>query len=142
MYRIIPLLIFLSFLRVDSLEFAKISKQHSFKDDSPLILTDLSPTKAQARSKVSLPGMEGLESYAGFLRVNKSSDGCLFMWFFPALNKNTSAPVLLWLQGGPGAPSVYAIFNENGPVVIDAEGNPNSRPINWAQKFNVSLLHR
>ena len=113
----------------------KISK---LKDSTPLILTDLTPDEVKSKSAVSLPGMSSLKSYAGFLRVNKTSEGCLFMWFFPAISNNVDAPLLLWLQGGPGAPSVYAIFVENGPIVIDSSGNPTDRAINWVQKYNVS----
>lgn len=128
-------LVILFITSVYGVSLEKISK---LRDDSPLILTDLKPDEVKAKSLVKLPGMEDLESYAGYLRVNKTSDGCLFMWFFPALNKNLAAPLLLWLQGGPGAPSVYAIFVENGPIVINGSGDPSRREINWVKDFNVS----
>ena len=130
-----PLVLLLSTIYVIHCSvYEKISK---LKDSTPLILTDLSPDEVKTKSSVSLPDMSSVESYAGFLRVNKSSDGCLFMWFFPAVKNNTTAPLLLWLQGGPGAPSVYAIFVENGPIVIDSSGNPMNRDINWVQEYNV-----
>ena len=31
--------------------------------------------------------------------------------------------MLLWLQGGPGGPSVFGLFIENGPLVVDKSGN-------------------
>ncbi|KAI6661579.1 serine carboxypeptidase CPVL-like [Oopsacas minuta] len=136
MKRVFAILL-ISILGVYSIDIGKISK---LRANNPLILTDLSPNEVRAKSSVKLPGMEDLESYAGFFRVNKSSDGCLFMWYFPALNKNLAAPVLLWLQGGPGAPSVYAIFVENGPIVIDKNGDPSRREINWVKNFNVLYI--
>ena len=137
--RIFSIILLLSIIGVvaNCLDPQKISK---LRDSSPLILTDLTPDEAKTKSSVSLPGMSAIKSYAGFLRVNTSSDGCLFMWFFPALSNSSSAPLLLWLQGGPGAPSVYAIFVENGPIVIDVNGNPSDREINWVQKYNVRDL--
>jgi len=38
-------------------------------------------------------------------------------------NGDTGAPLLLWLQGGPGDSSLFALFNENGPIMIDKNGN-------------------
>ena len=35
---------------------------------------------------------------------------------------NTSAPLLLWLQGGPGGSSIFGLFVENGPLGVDENG--------------------
>ena len=32
------------------------------------------------------------------------------------------APLLLWLQGGPGGSSLFGLFNENGPLYVDKDG--------------------
>ena len=49
-------------------------------------------------------------SYSGFLRVNKTHNSSLFFWFFPARTKAADSPILLWLEGGPGWPTTYALF--------------------------------
>ena len=33
------------------------------------------------------------------------------------------APVLLWLQGGPGGSSMFGLFVENGPIAVDKDMN-------------------
>lgn len=38
-------------------------------------------------------------------------------------NEDTKAPLLLWLQGGPGESSLFGLFNENGPIMVDKSGN-------------------
>ena len=38
-------------------------------------------------------------------------------------NGDTKAPLLLWLQGGPGGSSLFGLFNENGPLMVDKSGN-------------------
>ena len=37
------------------------------------------------------------------------------------------APLLLWLQGGPGMSSLFDLFNENGPLMVDKYGNGKLR---------------
>lgn len=49
-------------------------------------------------------------SYSGFLRVNDTHNSSLFFWFFPARSKAADSPLLLWLEGGPGWPTTYALF--------------------------------
>lgn len=34
-----------------------------------------------------------------------------------------NAPLLLWLQGGSGTSSLFGLFNENGPLMVDENGN-------------------
>lgn len=37
---------------------------------------------------------------AGYLPVNATNGAQMFYWFFPSMDKNVSAPLILWLQGG------------------------------------------
>ena len=53
-------------------------------------------------------------SYSGFLRVNDTHNSSLFFWFFPARSKAAESPILLWLEGGPGWPTTYALFKVCG----------------------------
>ena len=48
-----------------------------------------------------LPGINAT-SYSGFFNVNKTANAYHFFWYWPALNGNTSAPLIVFLQGGPG----------------------------------------
>lgn len=41
---------------------------------------------------------DDVESYAGFASVNNTAKNKLFFWYVPALNKNSTAPLLIWLQ--------------------------------------------
>ena len=49
-------------------------------------------------------------SFSGYLRVNNTYNSSLFFWFFPARSKAAESPILLWLEGGPGWPTTYALF--------------------------------
>ncbi|KAF7237727.1 putative serine carboxypeptidase CPVL [Varanus komodoensis] len=63
-----------------------------------------------------LPGAN-VKSYSGYLTVNKTHNSNMFFWFFPAHVNPENAPVLLWLQGGPGGTSMFGLFVEHGPYV-------------------------
>ena len=94
--------------------------------------------KAQTASRVFLPGVD-IESYSGYVTVNESASSETFFWYFPPLNGNKSAPTLMWLQGGPGASSLYALFTENGPLLVNSEGSHafvNSETT-WAREYGM-----
>ena len=46
-------------------------------------------------------------------------------FFSPPQNGDYSAPLLLWLTGGPGSSSLMALFMENGPLVVNSNGEGN-----------------
>ena len=50
--------------------------------------------------------------------MNETHQNTLFFWFFPAQSKGSEAPLILWLEGGPGWSSMYGLFKENGPFLI------------------------
>ncbi len=62
-----------------------------------------------------------LTSYSGFLTINSTAASHLFFWFFPAASGNSSAPVVLWLQGGPGATGLFGLLKEHGPFMADVD---------------------
>lgn len=55
-------------------------------------------------------------SYAGTLDANPAATHHNFYWLFP--NEDPSAPITIWLNGGPGASSIFSSFLLNGPLRI------------------------
>ncbi|XP_037072651.1 venom serine carboxypeptidase-like isoform X2 [Pollicipes pollicipes] len=112
--------------------------------DGPLFLTPLieSGELEKARNLSKVVGISGYayESHSGYLTVNKEHNSNLFFWFIEAKENADSAPVLLWLQGGPGASSLYAMFVENGPYSIDADLNLVPRNLTWVNTHNVLYI--
>jgi vitellogenic carboxypeptidase-like protein len=65
----------------------------------------------------------------------------MFFWFFPSLNgHHRDTPVILWLQGGPGSSSLFALFTEIGPIYVDANGNIQSRALTWNQNYHLLFI--
>nr|AYV88994.1 serine carboxypeptidase CPVL [Tetranychus truncatus] len=94
--------------------------------------------EARSSARVVLPNAPQVESYSGYLTVNKETGSNLFFWFFPS--KNSSVPVALWLQGGPGAASTYALFNENGPFKVESDLTLTLRKYSWTDIFSYLYI--
>merc|ERR1719330_515931 len=68
--------------------------------------------------------------------------GSLWYWYFEALNYNPEAPLVLWLQGGPGSSSMVGNFFEMGPVALDesAELRRRSASESWGTDFPIVFV--
>ncbi|XP_058126438.1 venom serine carboxypeptidase [Anopheles ziemanni] len=71
-----------------------------------------------------------VESYSGYLTVDAATNSNLFFWYFVA-KLDPAAPVVLWLQGGPGASSLYGLFTENGPFSVSSKMKLVPRKYSW-----------
>ncbi|XP_065287707.1 probable serine carboxypeptidase CPVL [Dermacentor albipictus] len=111
----------------------------------PLFLTPLIEAgqleKARNLSRVgSLGAVSDFPGYSGFLTVNKQYGSNLFFWFFPAKENPEKAPVVLWLQGGPGGSSLFGLFVEHGPYRVAKGGVPELRDTTWAQRYSMLYI--
>lgn len=50
----------------------------------------------------------GVNSYSGY--VDLDEDTHMFFWFFEARRDANTAPITLWLNGGPGSDSLIGLF--------------------------------
>lgn len=72
-----------------------------------------------------------VKSYSGYADVD--TDQHLFFWFFEARNVDpTTAPVTIYLNGGPGASSMLGVFQETGPCRLDSDLNVINNPYSWS----------
>ncbi|CAG2110145.1 unnamed protein product, partial [Medioppia subpectinata] len=111
----------------------------------PLLLTPFIESNRLVEAKrlssvTELPNAHNISSYSGFLTVNKKLNNNLFFWFFPALNNDKTAPVILWLQGGPGCSSMLGLFTEMGPFKLDDKLNLMANKYSWSQNYSVLYI--
>lgn len=97
---------------------------------------------------IALPGFGVLnnEQFSGYLPIsslkNKHHEnaGQLFYWLATNTSRDKQAPLLLWLNGGPGAASLYGLFMENGPFHINNEGKPALRTFSWSKLTHYLMI--
>lgn len=95
----------------------------------------------KGRRLARVPFTESLriKSYAGFFTVNSTYNSNQFFWYFPSMTTNKNAPVIVWLQGGPGATSLYGLFTENGPLIV-SKRKFRRRMYTWALNHHVIYI--
>ena len=100
-------------------------------------------------AKVDWSQLEGLndavESYSGLLTVDAPNNGNMFFWFFPAEESPETAPVVIWLQGGPGGSSMFGALKLHGPILTTIDENRNltgvaKNPNSWGRKHNMLYI--
>ena len=120
---------------------------------SPLLLTpflekgqlaearNLSAVDAAALGLPASAAARASPMHAGFLAVQgTSAKNQMYFNYWPAMSGDPNAPLILWLQGGPGATSLFGNWVEIGPYGIDATGKAYARNETWNEKFSLLFI--
>ncbi|KAJ1950743.1 hypothetical protein FBU59_000536 [Linderina macrospora] len=92
--------------------------------------------------RVKNPGLcdTSVNQYSGYL--DTAEDKHFFFWFFEARKvKREDAPIILWLNGGPGCSSFTGLLMELGPCRVSEGGNgTNHNPFGWNDRAHIIFL--
>jgi carboxypeptidase C (cathepsin A) len=99
-----------------------------------------SPSRIQ-----SLPGYGCVPDVelSGYLPVTTHADSPpagLFYWFVESQTPESRVPLVLWLNGGPGASSLYGFFLEHGPYVVKPDLTLEKRVFSWTQSAHYLVI--
>ncbi|KAI9845324.1 MAG: hypothetical protein M1837_004946 [Sclerophora amabilis] len=80
-----------------------------------------------------------VKSFSGYADVER--DQHVFFWFFEARNADpTTAPLTVWINGGPGSSSMIGLFQEIGPCGVDSDGKVYDNPYSWSNVSNIIFI--
>eukprot|EP00928_Gymnodinium_smaydae_P053759 TRINITY_DN37685_c0_g1_i1.p1 TRINITY_DN37685_c0_g1~~TRINITY_DN37685_c0_g1_i1.p1 ORF type:complete len:441 (+),score=45.58 TRINITY_DN37685_c0_g1_i1:70-1392(+) len=99
-------------------------------------LTLLAGVLAHGSDEVShLPGygVPKQRTLAGYVEVNPDKNGHLYYMFFEKSGSGirSDTPLIIWLNGGPGASSALGNFLEHGPYRLQPSGNLTENQFAW-----------
>ena len=85
---------------------------------------------------------DSVQQYAGYYTLTTGkAPKHYFYWFFESRSAPATDPVLLWMTGGPGCSSEVALFGENGPCSVNANGTDTIKnPYSWNTKASVLYI--
>lgn len=91
-------------------------------------------------NKPAPPGPRPLHS--GYFDIDRKPGSSLFYAFWEAASPTDaeSAPILLWLQGGPGCASTFGAFYELGPLLVSGDNSSQLQPNNYSWHSSFGLL--
>ncbi|KAL3831849.1 hypothetical protein ACJMK2_023548 [Sinanodonta woodiana] len=121
-----------AFFNIYPRKFSKVSNCDGVDPGQPLFLT---------------PYIESLQIKRGqyllhYYNTSKTFfSNCTFYcneWF---TKENTdNAPVVLWLQGGPGVSSLFGLFVEQGPIMVTKDGKVMLRDVTWNKRYSLLYI--
>ncbi|KAK7060114.1 hypothetical protein VNI00_000878 [Paramarasmius palmivorus] len=115
-------------------------KQHTYQDGLQYeLVTHSSFNEHQLR--ITQPDLcdSSVKQYSGFLDISENKH--LFFWFFESRKAPEDAPLILWLNGGPGGSSVLGLLMELGPCWVTDEGkNTTFNPHSWNTDANIIFI--
>jgi vitellogenic carboxypeptidase-like protein len=77
-------------------------------------------------------------SYAGYATAEEGKGNSLFYWFFESrCQSNADTPLVIWLNGGPGASSLAGLFLENGPFTLNNDSSIIPNQWSWNEQAHM-----
>ena len=131
-----------SFPRATLLSYLVVSVLSQFVP-APTDLTTVTGYGQSVRYKEVPEGIceltPGVKSYSGYVDIAENEH--IFFWFFEARNQDpTTAPLTVWINGGPGSSSMIGLFQELGPCMIDEKMNVVYNPYAWNNASNMIFI--
>jgi carboxypeptidase C (cathepsin A) len=85
---------------------------------------------------------DAAKSHSGHIKLANKQDDHYFYWFFEAEQDTGKEPLVLWLTGGPGSSSLFALLTENGPCTINADLSTTTNAYAWNHNANYIWLEQ
>ena len=107
-----------------------------FKSPPAGTCTTAFPSQKQYTGYVSLPPFT-------LAPIQQNYSINTFFWFIEARTNSSTAPLTIYINGGPGSSSMVGLFQENGPcqVVEVAQDKLGTQPNDWGWDRSTNILY-
>jgi carboxypeptidase C (cathepsin A) len=80
---------------------------------------------------------------ADYIKLANKKDDYYFYWFVRSRSETASTdPLVIWLNGGPGASSLEGLLTENGPCLVQPNVTATRNAYAWNNNANVIWLEQ
>jgi len=130
------LTLLLAFAAGGSVVSAASAARVEWKSEGRTTVGDLNPTGT------GYPACDpGVKQVSGYFDIQSTTNKHYFFWMFESKQTPSTAPVILWMTGGPGCSSGLAVIAENGPCHINLEtGQMYMNNYSWNNVANVIYI--
>jgi carboxypeptidase D len=115
--------------------------------DTPRVAQGSAPAVSYDNSTyrvTSLPGLKPTTDLSHFAGIIPVSSGGLFFWLFESESSPETAPLAIWMNGGPGCSSLEGLFYELGPLVLGktmtGDWDVSINPYSWHKRANMLFV--
>ena len=93
------------------------------------VIVTASALQREDHRVTELPGVDinafNASHYSGYLSVQASPTVRSNVFYYYVQHPDPSKPLLVWMNGGPGASSLMGFFTELGPLLLNARSLPS-----------------
>ena len=105
-----------------------------------LLLAIVAASKDEHRV-TSLPGLSsaaanGTQHFSGYLDVQAMPGVQTKSFYYYVQHPDPDKPLLVWMNGGPGASSLEGLFTELGPILLNSRSLPEAGGGEWGPLIN------
>lgn len=98
---------------------------------------DLKPTEALVAELEGQGKFDDYKVYSGYVDLDDNADKSIYYLLVEAVSWET-APLVIWINGGPGCSSLIGWGTENGPYLIaDGDTGFNASANSWNNEANI-----
>ncbi|KAH7144237.1 carboxypeptidase Y [Dactylonectria estremocensis] len=81
----------------------------------------------------------GSSQWSGTIPIDEDRD--MFFWYFESRHSPKDDPLIIWLNGGPGASSLLGAFHEIGPCTVAEDGKTTIKnDLSWTEFSNMLFI--
>ncbi|KAL4865756.1 hypothetical protein BDV12DRAFT_145668 [Aspergillus spectabilis] len=133
-----------SLLAVFFLASQALAKAHCPAPGSPYSLPSAKVHGARlSYNETSICALDDVKAYSGYVHLPPSSSDARpysrnLFFYYAKSTVSTSAPLTVYLSGGPGASSLYSMITGTGPCTVNLDSNSTSpNPWSWTSESDI-----